>query len=445
VSEASPGDTRKLFQARYALTALGVETRFTARGDALKGEISPEEQRPLANPVTGEAIGHLSFTVDLGARLRVDDPPALRGIEVDGETIISLSGLLDDIAAGLDARFARVSALCEQVQRVGFEARIDAERMLGIARVDLDAVGTVVLEASQRGVLARQLIPAFGDRTPLSLGELPVDLEQIRDRVDLELALAARAEEALAHRPTRGADAAAPDAVELAVEASPEARSAARPADPSRAPALQALAQYFGSDALLRPGFTIGRPIQVGGEAARFIAEHVKGQQFKASVRTRREILWQGDVELSQMGSLEDFVTDKLGGTPAVAGVADDLAPELNGGERTLVAGLLPPVANETWVMDVRVEDDDGVEVRYRGLDVGGTAFGAPRVLPKAAFESSYLSSSNGYRMLIRVTRVEDNVVSYQRLDAQRQPVGGTRQSPLIVFLANFVAEAAAY
>ena len=37
------------------------------------------------------------------------------------------------------------------------------------------------------------------------------------------------------------------------------------------------------------------------------------------------------------------------------------------------------------------------------------------------------------------------SAVVYQRLDAQRAPVGTPKESPLVVFLANFVAESAAY
>ena len=95
--------------------------------------------------------------------------------------------------------------------------------------------------------------------------------------------------------------------------------------------------------------------------------------------------------------------------------------------------------------MDVRVEEDDGVEVRYRGLNVGGATFGAPRVLPKPAFEASYLPAAGGYRLLVRVLEVSPSAVVYQRLDAQRAPVGTPKESPLVVFLANFVAESAAY
>ncbi len=185
--------------------------------------------------------------------------------------------------------------------------------------------------------------------------------------------------------------------------------------------------------------------MQIEGEEARFIAEHVKGDRFRAVLRTRARILWEGELELARMGAVDDFVAATLGICSAVDAVADDLAPEETGDERALIAGLLPPAANEVWVLETRVDEDDGVEVRYRGVNVGGIAFGAPRVLPKAAFESSYLPCANGYRMLVRVTGVRDDVVSYQRLDANRNKVGGTRQSPMIVFLANFVAEAASY
>jgi hypothetical protein len=47
--------------------------------------------------------------------------------------------------------------------------------------------------------------------------------------------------------------------------------------------------------------------------------------------------------------------------------------------------------------------------------------------------------------MLIRVLTVSESTVSYQRLDSERSPVGTPKESSLVVFLANFVAESAAY
>ena len=108
-----------------------------------------------------------------------------------------------------------------------------------------------------------------------------------------------------------------------------------------------------------------------------------------------------------------------------------------------LVAGLLPPAPGEIWVMDVSLEDDDGKEVRYRSLDIGGESRGAPRVLSKAAFEATFAPAGVGYRLLVRVLEVGEDHVEYQRLDAARRPLAAPRRAPLIVFMASFTAEGA--
>jgi hypothetical protein len=95
--------------------------------------------------------------------------------------------------------------------------------------------------------------------------------------------------------------------------------------------------------------------------------------------------------------------------------------------------------------MEVRVESDDGHEVRYRGVNVGGEDYGAPRVLRKDWFEETFAPAGRGWRMRVRVVEVDERSVLYQRLSARREGVGAPRRIPLIIFLASFVPEAGDY
>jgi len=431
-----PNDSRTLFQARYVLTTLGVETRFTARGDALKGDLAPAEHHPIRNPVTGEPIDHVAFTVRADGSLQLDDPPAVRGLPGLGcADVVSIERLLEQIVEALERRVESISSVCEKLQRMGIDAQVDGERIVGVAQVDLDAAGVAVLEIDDDGLAARYVVPALGDRSRVSLEGFALDLDALSDRVDLELALASRVEATLARRHGRTQSPAA----------APRARAGPAGLRKGRnTPTLAQLAARLGDDAFLRPGFTLGRALQIDGEPARFIAEHVKGPSFRARVQTRSATLWQGEFELGSVSSLEDFIPGVMAGAPSVSTPQEEAAA--TSAARHLVAGLLPPVPNEVWVMDVRVDEDDGVEVRYRGLNVGGITFGAPRVLPRPAFESSYAPTGDGgYRMLVRVLEVTDETVTYQRLDAKREPAGTPKSCALVVFLANYVAEAAAY
>ena len=69
----------------------------------------------------------------------------------------------------------------------------------------------------------------------------------------------------------------------------------------------------------------------------------------------------------------------------------------------------------------------------------------APRVLARAYFEETFIITQNGYRMLVRVLEVGEDSMVYQRMSAQRELAGRARSCPMIVFLANFMPEAAAY
>jgi hypothetical protein len=437
----SDQQNQALFQARYVLTSLGVETRFTARGDGLRGEIDLSLHAPLRNPITGEPISHLAFSIESDGSLRVDDPPPLRGTRADIGGLVSMDRLIENLAATLLERVSRVSRHCERLQRMGLDTSIDGERVAGILRVAMEPEGTATLEVDEHGLVARYLVPGYGDKSPLPLGELRFDLEMITDRSDLEIALAEPVAQAFSRRPRRSPE----PSREISLEAPVQREARAPEVTSDRPPSLKDLVTHLGASAFPKPGFSIGRRLLLEGREVRLIARHSKGNHFHVVLRGQAEVLWQGELELDQMGGVEDWVTQVLGGRPHVQAVDDDLVSDAEHAQPSMIAGLLPPVPNECWVMDARIEEDDGAEVRYRGLNVGGMTFGAPRVLPKPAFEASYLPSANGYRMLIRVLTVSESTVSYQRLDSERSPVGTPKESSLVVFLANFVAESAAY
>ncbi len=124
--------------------------------------------------------------------------------------------------------------------------------------------------------------------------------------------------------------------------------------------------------------------------------------------------------------------------------IEDELA--LDGELVALVAGLPPPMVGQIWVMEVRVESDDGEEVRYKGVNIAGRSYGAPRVLPKIAFEATYTAekkSQQSRRMQVQISSVDDENVHYVKLDAQHRPVGPEQSVSAVGFLANFMLDAA--
>lgn len=153
------------------------------------------------------------------------------------------------------------------------------------------------------------------------------------------------------------------------------------------------------------------------------------------------------DLAIFLAGEVERLAPERLQENVASGHLAvpedddNELFSELPDGLGDIVSGLSPPQEGETWVMDVIVESDDGEEVRYRGVGFTGQAFGAPRVLPKIAFDEAYIAWGQTHRMLVQVTRVSKEIVGYVRLDAERRPASIERKVALVGFLANFTQE----
>ena len=96
--------------------------------------------------------------------------------------------------------------------------------------------------------------------------------------------------------------------------------------------------------------------------------------------------------------------------------------------------------------MNFLIEQEDENEVRYVGLNNEGQPFGAPRVLPREAFQKAFIDTGSGvFQILAEVVQVDSGKVTYNRLNAERQQTGSSTTSNLAVFLANFYPEAAMY
>jgi hypothetical protein len=420
-----------LGRIRRQLAALEIRTQFTPRGEVLTGELLPGDA--LVNPLNGEPLARVTFRVGPDAELEVKSPPLVEGLRlIDCVQTSSQVGLIARLTQALHHRVGEVEALHNRLEAMGLEPEMDAERAEVAVHVDLDTTGEAVLVGGGQGLVARYVVPAMGKRDPVSLGDLVLDLAEFSDKVDLELFLACRAGEVMADAASAGA----PDTVAPATGPVTSA--------PAKDLTLEHLAERLGPSAVLGSGFSITRTLRIDGDEARFEAHHRRGETFAVRLERRGATVWEGDFRLSELSSLDDFVADLAAKrsspsaqTHAQHGWMDEQA--------RLVAGLLPPAPGEIWVMDVSLEDDDGQEVRYRSLTSGGESYGAPRVLNKAAFEATFAQVGAGYRLLVRVLEVGGNYVEYQRLDAARKPVASPRRAPLIVFMASFTAEAAAY
>jgi hypothetical protein len=216
----------------------------------------------------------------------------------------------------------------------------------------------------------------------------------------------------------------------------------------ARAIRLGALIEACGPDVSLQPGARLVRDVAFEGGAAQLVAELRDAGSFSAQLLRDGAPLWQGDLDLAEFASWDRLaarIARERKAAPTATPERTEATRAWGAKEEALTRGLLPPIVGEVWVMDVRVEDDDDNEVRYRSINIGGEEYGAPRVLARKYFEETFVASQNGYRMLVRVLEVGEESVVYQRISAQRELAGKPRACPMIVFLANFMPEAAAY
>ncbi len=211
---------------------------------------------------------------------------------------------------------------------------------------------------------------------------------------------------------------------------------------------LGALLEACGPEAVLLPCAQLAREVAFEGSPARLVLELRERDVFATKLLRDDAVLWQGDVGLSALANWDRLaarIARERKAPPVATAEPEQRAEAWGAKEEALTRGLLPPILGETWVMDVRVEDDDENEVRYRSVNINGEEYGAPRVLARKSFDETFVATQNGYRMPVRVLEVRADSVVYQRISVQRELAGKPRSCPMIVFLANFMPEAAAY
>ena len=187
-------EQRGLYEARRHLGTLGIQTQFTARGDALKGEMTFRGEQVLRNPDGGTGIERIRFTVLADGSFRIDDPPQLD--ELTGlppaRQLASVEAMSKAIRQAMDRRFAALRKQGSKLREFGFRLQTDPERMVLVARVDLERLGVVLVESEGTGFVARELLCEGGRSFPFP--DTPLDLSRFNERIDLELFLAGEAE-----------------------------------------------------------------------------------------------------------------------------------------------------------------------------------------------------------------------------------------------------------
>ena len=416
-----------LAQAFRRLSALAMQVAYESNGDGLEATLAPPPGA-LRDPLENRAIESVRLRVGADGRVRILAPSLLASAaERSWRQLPALPQLCAELQAGLDKRHAEAEAICTELTRLGFDAEIEPESRRPVFALEIDPGLGVVFECEGERVVARTLHAAGA--APAPIDGLEFALRTLPERVDFTLQVAG--------------------ALERQPRASKTEPAAGSPST-ARGVALGALLDALGPDWLLGAGATLSCPTQMHSADGRLVLELSEAGPFSLRLVGPAGTLWTRSVERTALAQWERIAARSRQGDGAPTGAKPTGAAEVpatrwSAREEQLARGLLPPVVGETWVMEVRVESDDGREVRYRGINVGGEDYGAPRVLRKEWFEGTFVRSAGGWRMQVRVLAVDEREVTYQRLTANRECVGQPRRCPLVVFLASFVPEASAY
>lgn len=417
--------------AERKLHALGVATSTTPDQD-LVGEL-----RTSAGTLPFVVVDHdkMRFSSNLLAGLGpvpFYDCPTIAAIEA------RLRKLVDERGAAANAAAARLRA-------VGVEAAVDPERLVAIGAVQAGS-WRIELEGDARGVRVVRLGQgrALLDVPP---EQAAIDLAPFRSRVDLDLHLASRAPEweraaraaeatEIARRTTQtrmkpSTPSAAPDVVAGLVDVRAS----------NEAPALGELVAKLGGLAVVNR-LEVVQEYTLGAQRWRLVATHEAGPRFRCALydpsSTRPKPIWEDVVDLARVGHVRDVVAWVLSGGP-------DAATAPQGPALEDVPEHLVPHAGEIWMMNVRVEHDDGATVHYVVVDVDGRPWGAARALPRPDFHALFSLHGAAHRMCILVDEVRGAEVLYRPLDAERRPNGEPRRLATAQLVATFVPEAGAY
>ncbi|MDF1562537.1 MAG: hypothetical protein P1V51_05815 [Deltaproteobacteria bacterium] len=436
--------------AQRKLAALGIASGLAQDGKTLVGRI-PVQAGTMVNPLSGEPIQEVRFAVVGHDKVRLVAPQALAELAPQpfydqDQPVLLLARITECLA-----RRASAAQWWETTLRArGFVARLDATRIVALGQVDLSTGGRVLLEGSDRGLFAT-LAMRPGDKYPLRLGEVPIDLEDYPDRADLEVSLKRWMEEA-EQKPAAGA---APVLTQPVVAP-----------DPAAVPGIPLSTYLARADGDLRVlAFSAVKMVTLGEEKLRFSLEQ-RGAEVIGRLQKPGALVWEGRVDLATFPGVEAFVARLTGQQPAPAAAPPVAAavptPAAPPASRAVMIELPPPapgsqpqgpipnhalpIKGERWVMTVREVNRASGQVAYAPVDAHGVTYGEPARLEEGVFSEVFADLGGGsHRLSVEVKAVESARICYLQLDAKGGSVGQQRCVAPGVFVATFLPEAAAY
>ncbi|RME20021.1 MAG: hypothetical protein D6806_17240, partial [Deltaproteobacteria bacterium] len=188
----------RLFQiAARKLAAFGITTELTTSGGSMRlagrfrlpgGRfVSPIDHQPVEN-FSFHAVGHDHWQFDAPSFLGALGPLPFFDFSSAEEAV-------EFAFKRLAQRIAALKLEAERMRGLGVEARINPQTLHLSSMVELAAVGRLELEGDGNRLRIKSLQPIGSDQVQ-QLEPLDVPLDEIGDKVDLELILARLVEEA---------------------------------------------------------------------------------------------------------------------------------------------------------------------------------------------------------------------------------------------------------
>ncbi len=409
--------------ASRKLAALGVPVRLGADRESLEGELVFTGR--IAHPATGQPMTRARFLVEGHDRLRFLDPPLAGLGAVDFLRHDRVAALEQAIATALQEALAGLEDAAARLRAVPLEAVVDRERLVVRAVVQTSGHAFEVIGAGGRLRVSR-VAPVGGRPFEVDPAFPALELDGLAGPGRLERFLV----DALPRMAPGPGSLPTPGAVGGEIAATPPPRTALT---------LAALAAAFGADAMLSPGAQVElvQEFEQGGTRYRVVATREMGSRFRGRVIGPSGDLWSEPFDLASFPGAREILARALG-LEVGAGAPPPARPAGAGGPSTHVQ----PRAGEVWVMNVVVEEDGPVEVRYVGTDIDGRPYGAARVLKRPDFEAVFTRGPGGWRLLVQLDQVAEGAVIYRQLDRARQPLGAPRRMAAAILVANFVPEA---
>jgi hypothetical protein len=412
--------------ASRKLSALGIPVRLGADRETIEGDLAFSGR--VMHPATGQPIARARFVVEGHDHLRFLDPPLAALGSVSFGEHARADALEQAIATAIVRRGVALQDVAARMRALRLETGMDPDRFAARAVVKTATHAFEILGGLD-GVRVARVAPVGGMPFDVPADFPPLELSDFETRTDLELFLTDAASR------MRAPDAPRPPAAArgAALEATPAPRNALT---------LAALAQVFGSDAILAPNAMVEliQEFQYGGTRYRFVAAREMGTAFRGRLIGPGGDVWTEKFELADFPGTRKVVASALGASDEA-----EAGPGVEAALSTRLPHLLQPQPGQVWVMSVVVEDAGPSEVRYVGTDMDGRPYGAARVLKRAEFEAVFTQEQGAWRLLIQIDQVQEGNVIYRQLDPGRQPMGAPRKMSAAILVANFVPEASAH